>query len=744
MSNETRIISCVNSECVQQLRIPLDRTRLMITCPKCRAKWLWTAEIAEPRNSAAPEEVQVEPRRRRVPISLALWLLVAVVMVAGVWTRAWLPTGLFALSALVAWRCRRKLSESGATKLWEKGAGVIYEATAGLCCAIATGLALVIGLVTFLNSYPNLSPTNYPRWLLKLDDFLIKFSAWNQSSNNRLKITVVYLSVILMCFLATLVARRYKKEWKPVRHLTGFKKTANKVLLAIQVVALFSLFSQTPVNEHVDRLARELSWRYGVAKRAEQEFEARRLLASELTKTARDQKDVDPDEKSSFVQSISGLRNKLSPNLNAQPTPSNPPPNFSPNIPPGGPTGWRPPNWPRPPDFVLTKFEKGKPLKGPDYQPTSRVAKQLKEIGESRVAEANQIVATQVESAVPREPSPLPDPILSDPQAAKVFPPKTTDQWQAAKELVAEQELKTDLAERRYGEAVEMLLEGISEYLGMHIEADPIVGTWVDLALNALTDRVYDHLFSKDSTRFARVTEQLRGLFTPRETKAASLKEQIDAHLKASEYDAAEPLIAELQKYPKTKAGKSWALLDETVSFEKVSRSLSSLNAPDETITTASNYLSHHAEAKHAKQVRGWLASATQEKNRIEIEAAKPRMLVYVRGRCSMSEYFLQYTSQDSEVIAQKERFHYQLLDIDQSPPAVTIAEREVFLPIVVFKDRDGRVLDVVTGRTALLPAALTMHMRAVAEGRSVRSGVFENPTPDRCPVPELGSRWLR
>jgi hypothetical protein len=721
MNTETRTIICVNSDCEQQLRIPSDRTRLLVTCPKCQTKWLWTVE-----------ETDVQPRRHRVPISLALWLVVILVLIAGVWTSAWLPTGLFALSSLIAWICRRNLSKTGPVNPWERGVGVLYEATAGLCGAIGVGLALVIGLVTFLNVYPNTGPTSYPAWLLKLEDFLIKFSAWNQSSNNKLKITIAYLSVIVLCFLVSLIARRYKKEWKPVRHLTGFKQTANKVLLAIQVVALFTLFSQAPVNEHVEKLAQQTKWRYGVAKRAEQEFEAKRLLAEELTKAARDQKHVDQDEKSAFAQSISDLRVKLAASqLSAQSIPS---PNSSPNIPPSGPTGWRPPNWPRPPDRVISKFQRSKPLEAPDYQPRSTVWKQL-EGTDSPIAEANQFVVSQIDLAIPGEIFHVPDPFRADAKAASVFPPKTTDQWQVAKELLAEQELKADLAERRYGEAAQMLLEGLSEYLGMHVEADPIVGTWIDLVLNSLTERVHEYLFSKDSPRFVKVTEQLRSLFTPRETKAARLKEQIDAHLKALEYDAAESQTAELAKYPKTKAGKSWSVLDEEISFEKVSRSLVSSKAPDETITTASQYLSHHADAKRAQQVRQWRASATQEKNRIEIEAQKPRMLVYVRAGCSMSEYFLENTSQDGEVMAEQKRFRFELLDVDKTPPSVSL-DKNVFLPIVVFQDRYGKVLDVVTGKTALMPTALTMHMRSVAAGRTVRTEVFEDPLPELCPLP--------
>jgi hypothetical protein len=689
----------------------------------------------------AEEEVAAEdhvpPSRKPAFIMLAL---VSLVLIAGVWTHAWLPTVLFAVSSLIAWKLRRKLSETTATNLWEKGAGVLYEATAGLSCAIAFGLAFVICLATLLNLYPNISPTNYPAWLVKLDDFLIKFSAWNQSSNNRLKITVVYLSLIALCFLLSVVARRYKKEWRPVRQLTGFKQTVNKVLLAIQVVALFSLFSQAPVNEHVEKLAQQTSWRYSVAKRAEQEFEARRLIAEELTKAARDQKDVDQDEKTAFAQSISDLRDKLPQSqLGAQPNPS---PSPSPNSSASGYPGWRPPNWPRPPDTVFNKIQTNAPFKATDYEPTPTVWKHFKAINNSLIADTNQLVANQIDAVIPPHTSVLPDPIRSDAKAASVFPPKTSDQWKAARELLAEQELKADLAERRCGEATQMFLEAISEYLSMNIAADPIFGTWVDLALNAISERIYGDLFSKDSARFVKITERLKNLFTPRETKAARLKEQIDAHLKALNYDAAEPLISELQKYPKTKAGKSWALLAEEVSFERVARSLTSLQAPDETIDTASQYLSHHAQAERAGQVRGWLVSAKQEKTRLEIEATKPQMLVYVRDSCSMSQYFLETTSQDGEVIAQKQRFRYELLDVDATPPKVSIPE-DAFLPIVVFKDRYGRVLDVVTGRTALIPTSLTMHMRAVAAGRAVKTGVLEGPAPESCPIPGLNPRSL-
>ena len=738
MSNETLTILCTNTDCAQLLRIPSDRTRLLVTCPKCWTKWLWMANENMPDDGIAAED-HVQPHRDRKPIFIVL-ALVTLVLIAGVWTQAWLPTSLFAVATFIAWRLRRKLSESTATNLWEKAAGVLYEATAGLSCAIAVGLAFVIGLATFLNLYPNISPTNYPAWLVKLDDFLIKFSAWNQSSNNRVRMTVVYLSLIALCFVLSLVARRYKKEWRPVRQLTGFKQTVNKVLLAIQVVALFSLFSQAAVNQHVEKLAQQTSWRYSVAKRAEQKFEARRLIAEELTKAARDQKDVDQDEKSDFAQSISYLGDKLPHSqLSAQPYPS---PSPSPNISPSGYPSWRPPNWPRPPDTVINKIQTNTPLKTNDYEPAPRVWKHFKAIDKAVVADTNQFVANQIDVVIPPHTSVLPDPIPSDPKAASVFPPKTSDQWKVARALLAEQELKADVAERRCGEATQMFLEAISEYLSMNIASDPIFGTWVDLALNAISDRVYGDLFSKDSARFVKVTERLKSLFTPRETKAARLKEQIDAHLAALNYDAAEPLISELQKYPKTKTGKSWAILAEEVSFEKVARSLTSLKAPDETIDTASEYLSHHARAERAGQVRGWLASANREKTRLEIEASKPQMLVYVRDSCSMSQYFLETTSHDGEVIAQKGRFRYELLDVDATPPTVSIPE-DAFLPIVVFKDRYGRVLDVVTGRTALIPTSLTMHMRAIAAGRPVRTGVFEGRAPESCPIPGLNPRSL-
>jgi hypothetical protein len=107
-----------------------------------------------------------------------------------------------------------------------------------------------------------------------------------------------------------------------------------------------------------------------------------------------------------------------------------------------------------------------------------------------------------------------------------------------------------------------------------------------------------------------------------------------------------------------------------------------------------------------------------------------------------MSQYFLETTSQDGEVIAQKQRFRYELLDVDATPPKVSIPE-DAFLPIVVFKDRYGRVLDVVTGRTALIPTSLTMHMRAVAAGRAVKTGVLEGPAPESCPIPGLNPRSL-
>jgi hypothetical protein len=720
LDTDTLIISCTKWSCGQKLRIPADRKRLIVTCPKCKSSWEWIADDSRPRLL-----------RFIARPAILLSILTFLVLIAGVWTQAWLPTGLLLLACLVRWICRLKLSENDPETLWEKGAGVLYEATASACGAAAIGLGLVIGLITFLNVYPGISPTNYPSWLIRFETLLIQISGWTETSNNKLKITLVYVSLIICSFFLSLILRRYQKEWRPVRSLTNFKQNANKVLLSIYVITFFTFFSQAPINERVDDLAAQRAWRYGVAKRAEQEFEAKRLIAEELTKAAREHKKVAQDEKDTFVQQIADLRSKV-PYVptTSQPTPS---PSPFPYHPPDG-NGWRPPNWPNPPDSVLTKIRDESPLGASDYQPAQKLPKELQPprstdspSENSRFAEANKLVADQIENAIPYQSSQTRiDPIRSDPSTAKLWPPKTSDQWRAANELLQQQELKADLAERRYGEAVQALLEGVSEYLGMQISADAITGLWIDLAISNTVDRVHEALFSKDSARFANVVEQLGRLFTPRETKAELLKQQVESKLQSGDYASAESLIAELARYPKTKAGKSVDSLGEEVSFRKVSGSVTPSNSNwKETIKTGSDYLSQYPRSDRAGQVRQWLSSAEAEKTRIEIEARKPIMLVYLRDTCSMSQYFREHTSEDAEVSAQRGRFRYRELNVDLTPPSVSLGEREVLLPIIVFQDRNGRLLDTLTGQAALRPTTVTMHMRAVAEGRPIASQTF-------------------
>jgi hypothetical protein len=610
---------------------------------------------------------------------------------------------------------------------------VLYETTASSCGAAAIGLGLVIVLVTFLNVYPGISPTNYPSRLIRFESLLIQISAWTQTSNNKLKITLVYVSFIICSFFLSLILRRYQKEWRPVRSLTNFKQNANKVLLSIQVITLFTVFGHAPINERVDELAEQRSWRYGVAKRAEQEFEAKRLIAEELTKAARDHKSAAQDEKDTFLQQIADLRSRMpTAPTTSQPTPSTSP---FPYYPPRG-NGWRPPNWPTPPDKVLTKIRNRTPLGPSDYQPAQTGAKEPRPprpagapSENSRFAEADRLVADQIENAIPYQSSQTQsDLIRSDPSVAKIWPPKTSDQWRIANELLQQQELKADLAERRYGEAMQALLEGVSEYLGMQISADAIAGIWIDLAISNTSDRVYEHLFSKDSARFAKVVEQLGRLFTPRETKAERLKQQVENKLQSGDYASSESLLAELERYPKTRAGKSAGSLAEEVSFRKVSGSVTSSGTNwEQTIKTASEYLAHYAHSERAGQVRQWLVSAKGEKTRVEIEAQKPIMLVYLRDTCSMSQHFREHTSQDPEVIAERGKFRYQQLNVDRTPPSVSFGARETLLPIIVFQDRNGLVLDTLTGRAALMPTTLTMHMRSIAAGRTIKHQMFDD-----------------
>jgi hypothetical protein len=119
---DTLIICCTKRTCAQKLRIPSNRKRLVVTCPKCQTSWDWIADDSRTKRLL----------RFLARSSTSLWILIPLVLLAGVWTQAWLPTGLFLIACLV-WIWRNRLSESDSETLWEKGAGVIYETTASAC-----------------------------------------------------------------------------------------------------------------------------------------------------------------------------------------------------------------------------------------------------------------------------------------------------------------------------------------------------------------------------------------------------------------------------------------------------------------------------------------------------------------------------------------------------------------------------------------------------------------------------------
>ena len=91
-----------------------------------------------------------------------------------------------------------------------------------------------------------------------------------------------------------------------------------------------------------------------------------------------------------------------------------------------------------------------------------------------------------------------------------------------------------------------------------------------------------------------------------------------------------------------------------------------------------------------------------------------------------MSKHYREHTSQDPEVIAQRGRFRYKQLDVDVNHPLVPL-NQDTLLPIIVFEDHNGLVLDTLTGQAALMPTTLTMHMRAVAAGRPIKHQIFED-----------------
>src|SRR5215471_4764533 len=73
---EKVIVECPH--CGQSLRIPANRRKLQLTCPKCRANWVWSSEGAD-----AIHAFEVRPKAKRNAAILAI--ISAVFTIGGLW-----------------------------------------------------------------------------------------------------------------------------------------------------------------------------------------------------------------------------------------------------------------------------------------------------------------------------------------------------------------------------------------------------------------------------------------------------------------------------------------------------------------------------------------------------------------------------------------------------------------------------------------------------------------------------------
>ena len=93
---------------------------------------------------------------------------------------------------------------------------------------------------------------------------------------------------------------------------------------------------------------------------------------------------------------------------------------------------------------------------------------------------------------------------------------KQHEQWERAREQVAEQEARADKAEQLYGQAVKGALEAVCEYMGLQVNAYPVVEAWVNLTVNNLVDRIYGYIFLSKPEKLYRLASHLRRLFSLR------------------------------------------------------------------------------------------------------------------------------------------------------------------------------------------------------------------------------------
>jgi len=298
-------------------------------------------------------------------------------------------------------------------------------------------------------------------------------------------------------------------------------------------------------------------------------------------------------------------------------------------------------------------------------------------------------------------------------------PIKTVEQWEAAKEQVAAQEAQANSAERRYGQAVQGALEAVCEYIGLQIKADPVVEAWIDLAINNLADRAYHYIMPGDSSALSGLKTHLRRLLSTKESAAEKMVAEARARIGAADYDGAERLVGDLlSNYPKTKASKQARGLAEESSFQRTKLRYNDPNSSwEETIKSCSAYLDDHYDSSRSGQVRRWLSESKRQKAAADLEARTPRMIVYVRDTCGNSQYFREVTSRNSLVRSAMNRFKYELRDIDSASRAEQLKLNSVSedtLPIILFENKAGNVLNSIGGVRALEPSSLLATMRVV------------------------------
>ena len=570
------------------------------------------------------------PRKRRV----VAWVAALLVSACGIWARAWFPTQFFAVAFLAWWVSARKAAPGPDAALARRATAPLWEATASIAGAAAVGFAAVIGLVTLLNVYSGITPSEYPDWLPALQDRLVALSAWFQLDENKTLIALVYISLVLICIFVAAVARRHNKEWRPVRTLGAWKQYLTKAVVALQAFTFFTFFAQAPVKEYFRELERNYRWQYGVAKRAEERAVLKRLLAEEFT-TAVKSAPENEDEERELAAAITRFgeafkaANPVTPpdERNDNSKDGSDDPNHLKG--PSGPDEWRPTTWPHPPADYLKLVVEGKTPAEADYRPSWAEAAsgpRKSSSDQSKKEPKHQAVVTkQVEDANPiADLGPRPD--INAWAGRQSGLPKSIESVESLREMRSMVEATVagaDTAERRYGEAIKGLLEVVCEYAGLVLTANPWVEAYVDEILNATADRVYDFAVKPDPPWRSKMKSFFGRLLAPRETAAKKLRMSAIEFAKANNPQRArEHAITLAQTYPTTKAAVGADKLIEEYTFQWV-KSLYAAEAWEEMLMAGNEYLEDYGGWPRATVVRGMGASAQRQLDAQAVESER-------------------------------------------------------------------------------------------------------------------------